>query len=102
MHLVQMLIPAQDEHGRPFPRQSYDALVETLTDRFGGVTAYTRAPATGLWEAEPGRKVHDNVVVYEVMVEEIERDWWAETRRRLEETFAQQEIVIRAHAIERL
>ena len=102
VHLVQMLLPAQDEHGRPFPRESYDSLVATLTDRFGGVTAYTRAPATGLWEAEPGRKVRDEVVVYEVMVEKIERDWWAGTRRRLEVAFAQQEIVIRAHAIERL
>jgi hypothetical protein len=101
MHLVQLLIPAQDEHGSRYPRENYETLVQQLTDRFGGVTAYTRAPATGLWEAG-GERVRDQVVVYEVMVDEVDAVWWARTRRELEKRFAQQELVIRTHEIRRL
>ena len=102
MHLVQILLPLNDPDGRPFPRAHYDGLALQLTERFGGVTAYTRAPAVGLWEDGSGDKVHDQVVVYEVMAEPLDRDWWATLRRELEARFEQDELVIRAHPIERL
>lgn len=73
-----------------------------LTDRFGGVTAYSRTPATGLWEARSGETVRDDVVVYEVMTDDLEATWWAAMRKRLEAAFAQDELVVRAHKIERL
>ena len=102
MHLVQLLLPTRDEQGRAYPRESYDGLVRVLTDRFGGVTAYTRAPATGLWESASGETVRDQVIVYEVMVEALEPGWWADLRERLEAQFAQDELVVRAHEIQRL
>jgi hypothetical protein len=40
--------------------------------------------------------------VYEVMVEELEPDWWAGLRRRLEAQLAQEELVIRSQEIRRL
>lgn len=73
-----------------------------LTERFGGVTAYTRAPAAGLWEEPSGERVRDDVVIYEVMSGALDEDWWSATRRRLEAQFQQQELVIRAHEIRRL
>ncbi|HYE92005.1 MAG TPA: hypothetical protein VEA38_13330 [Terriglobales bacterium] len=66
------------------------------------MTAYARAPATGLWVPQPGRTTRDDIVVYEVMVEELDRAWWGAYRRALEARFAQDELVIRAHLIERL
>ena len=102
MHLVQLLLPLADRSGNRFPRSAYDDLVRRLTDRFGGVTAYTRSPATGLWEAESGETVRDLVVVYEVMVEQLEPEWWAELRRELEARFEQDEIVVRVQTTERL
>jgi hypothetical protein len=102
MHLVQLLLPVQDEQGRAYPRTLYDDLVKRLTEQFGGVTAYTRAPATGLWEAASGETVRDRVVVYEVMVEDLDRAWWADLREELEAHFAQEELVVRAHGIRRL
>ena len=102
MFLVQLLIPIRDEAGTGFPRDHYDRLAQGLTERFGGVTAYTRAPASGLWEEPSGEKVRDDVVIYEVMAETLDEDWWAETRTRLEAQFEQQELVIRAHEIRRL
>ncbi|HEX5817481.1 MAG TPA: hypothetical protein VFY20_01285, partial [Gemmatimonadales bacterium] len=88
MHLIQLLLPLCDAQGTAFPRAHYDHVVRELTAQFGGVTAYTRAPAAGLWEEEPGRTVRDDVVVYEVMVEVLDRAWWADYRARLEARFA--------------
>ena len=102
MHLVQLLLPVRDGDGRPFPRERYDALAHELTDHFGGVTAYTRAPAAGMWEEPSGDKVRDDVVVYEVMADTLDETWWAAFRTRLEQQFKQDEIVIRTHEIRRL
>ena len=89
MYLVQLLLPARSNRGGEHPRTLYDQLASQLTERFGGVTAYTRAPATGLWESDTGEKVRDQVVVYEVMIEEVDRTWWANLRARLEADFAE-------------
>ncbi len=102
MYLVQLLLPVQDREGRPFERRPFDELVTELTERFGGLTAYTRAPATGLWEEHSGRTVRDQVVVYEVMTEDLDVTWWAALRERLEARLEQDELVVRAHEIRRL
>ncbi len=102
MYLVQLLLPLQDQQGRAYPRDLYDDLARRLTERFGGVTAYSRSPATGLWETPAGDTVRDQVVVYEVMAEDLEPAWWAELRVRLEARLAQEELVVRAQEIRRL
>jgi hypothetical protein len=99
---VQMLLPVQNPRGSTYPRALYDDLARKLTARFGGVTAYTRAPATGLWEAASGQTVRDQVVVYEVMVDQLDADWWKQLRADLEAKFAQQELVLRAQQMQRL
>ena len=102
MFLIQLLLPLRDQYGQPLPRQLYDALAHELTERFGGVTAFTRAPATGLWEEPSGERVRDEVVVYEVMTETLDEAWWTARRRRLEVEFRQKEMVVRAQEIRRL
>ena len=102
MHLVQLLLPVRDDEGRSFPRAQFDDLAHELTDRFGGLTAYTRAPAAGLWEEPSGEKQRDDIVVYEVMVERLDEEWWSGLRRRLESQFRQRELVIRAQETRRL
>ena len=101
MHLVQLLLPLRDPDGKPFPRSQYRVIRELLTERFGGLTAYTRAPAEGLWD-EGDQLWIDDIVVYEVMVPELDREWWRTYRDSLEEAFDQEELVVRAQAIERL
>jgi crotonobetainyl-CoA:carnitine CoA-transferase CaiB-like acyl-CoA transferase len=101
-HLIQILLPVYDDAGRPFPAGEFSRVGAELTDRFGGLTAYTRVPAEGLWQEGEGRPTHDDIVVYEVMTDELDRQWWAAFRNVLEERFAQEELVIRAHPIERL
>jgi hypothetical protein len=48
------------------------------------------------------RIVHDDIVVFELMTDPLDRPWWEAYRHGLEQSFAQDEIVIRAVAITRL
>jgi hypothetical protein len=102
MYLVQLLLPVYDNAGRPFPASHYATVRGELAGRFGGLTAYTRAPAEGLWSDGGGPAARDDIVVYEVMVEELDRAWWRRFRSDLEQRFAQVELVVRAQPIERL
>jgi len=101
MRLLQILLPTHDNDGRPFPAASFAAVRAELTDACGGVTAYTRAPATGLWD-EGGEVVRDDIVIFEAMVDELDAGWWAGYRSTLEERFRQDEIVMRALPMERI
>jgi hypothetical protein len=102
MHLVQLLLPVEREQGVRFDRSLFDRVEAELTERFGGFTAYSRSPATGVWEEHSGRTVRERIVVYEVMVERLTPAWWAKLRQRLESQFEQEEVVIRAQVIRRL
>ena len=101
-HLVQLLLPLGDGDGKPFPKSLFAEVAAELTGRFGGLTAYSRAPATGLWEERPGKVERDDIVVYEVMVDELDPAWWSGYRAALERRFAQDELVIRAQEVRRL
>ena len=100
-YLVQVLLPVYDNDGDRFPVDHYDEVRVRLTDLFGGLTAYTRAPAEGLWNTG-GTVKRDDIVVIEVMAPSLDRAFWADYRRELEERFHQDEIVIRAQTYEAL
>ena len=102
MHLVQILLPVRDNEGRAFGRDAFARVREELTDRFGGVTAHLRSPAEGAWRDPGGGVDRDDVVILEVMAEALDRAWWAEYRAGLEARFRQDEVVVRATAMERL
>ena len=44
----------------------------------------------------------DDIVIFEVMADQLERPWWRQYRTELEQRFSQTELVIRASPIERL
>ncbi len=98
MQLVQILLPLYDNDGHSFPEELYGEVRRELTERFGGLTAFTRAPAQGLWRSE-GETKHDEIVVFEVMAPKIDREWWARYRKTLEEMFRQDTIVMRAQPV---
>jgi hypothetical protein len=99
MHLVQILLPLRDNEGRPFPQDAYGRIRSELTERFGGLTAFTRAPAEGLW-TEDGQTSRDEIVIYEVMADAVDRPWWRSYRDDLKRRFRQDAIVIRAQEVE--
>lgn len=102
LHLIQILLPLYDRDGRRFARALYDTVAQELTAAFGGITAHARAPARGLWNDAAGDTTVDDIVVYEVMADHLDRVWWAHYRDDLQQRFAQDELVVRALAMHRL
>jgi len=102
VYLVQLLLPLYDNGGRRFPNERFTTVRDELTDRYGGLTAYLRSPAHGTWKEENGVVERDEVVMFEVMVDHLDRAWWSQYRNTLEERFGQQELVVRATEVQRL
>ena len=102
MYLVQILLPVYDNDNQRLPREEFHAVRRELTERFGGATAYSRAPAQGSWKDEDGRVRNDDVFVVEVMVGSLDRAWWQSYRLQLCTRFRQMEIVVRASEFEPL
>jgi hypothetical protein len=96
MYLMQILLPLYDNEGHAFDADDYVELRSELADRFGGVTAYMRAPARGLWKGDTGETTRDDIVIYEVMCEDLDREWWTGFRKDLERRFRQQNLIVRA------
>jgi hypothetical protein len=101
-HLVQILLPTHRRNGTPVLPEEFARVRVELTERFGGVTAYTRSPATGLWKREDEEIERDQVVMIEVVVEVFDREWWAHYREQLETRFGQEEVHARALAMEQI
>jgi hypothetical protein len=102
MFLVEFFLPVFDNDGAHFPNHEFERVRHELTERFGGVTAFMRSPAMGLWADDSGQVRRDNLVIFEIMTETLDRDWWRDYREQLAKRFRQQEIVMRASAFERL
>lgn len=96
MELIQLLLPASPAIANVAKSQAEHAQVKSeLTEKFGGVTAYTRSPAEGRWKRADSEE-RDDVIVYEVMAARLDPVWWRHYRRELEVRFEQEEILIRA------
>lgn len=100
MHLVQILLPLFDNDGQAFEQALYLDVKTTFSKKFGGVTAYVRSPAEGAWHGPSGAASHDEIVIFEVMTERLDRPWWRKMRRELARTFRQEQLVIRTNPIE--
>ena len=70
-------------------------LPSELTERFGGVTAFLRSPAVGAWQDPSGEVCRDDVYLYEVLADTLDRGWWRAYRARLVRQFSQDVILVR-------
>jgi hypothetical protein len=102
MKLLQILLPLYDNGGVSYPKAMFDRIRSELTDAFGGVTAFLRSPAVGLWEDESGEVQRDDVVLFEIMTDDLDRGWWQHYRHDLQNRFRQQSIMIRATDVDML
>lgn len=102
MHLVELLLPLYDNEGRRFTAADFDHVRDELAEAFGGVTAFRRSPAEGVWKEPDGEVSRDRVVIFEVMADSLDRAWWSEYRAGLERRFRQEVIVIRATEYQQL
>jgi hypothetical protein len=98
MYLIPILLPLFDNDGAHFEAALYTQVRNELSDRFGGLTAYSRAPAEGRWH-DQGITTHDDIIVMEVMTDGVDTEWWRAYRKSLEARFRQSVIVVRAQMV---
>lgn len=99
MHLIQILVPLYDNQGNRLSGDLFRTIRAELVARFGGLTAFTRAPAEGLWATED-KVSRDEIVIFEVMADTLDQPWWTGYRTSLEARLRQELVVIRHHRIE--
>jgi inorganic pyrophosphatase len=97
--MIQVYLPLYDPAGTAFPQSHFDKIKKELTDKFGGLTMYTRSPAEGLWKENEQKVVKDDILIYEVIAKELEQDFWLEYKNSLKKTFKQEELLIRSTLI---
>jgi hypothetical protein len=102
MHQIQVLLPLYDNDRQPLPADLYRGVAAELTSRFGGLTAYTRAPAEGLWKDGSAGPTRDDIVIDEVTSDRLDRAWWRDYRAKLEVLFRQEQVIVRAQVVELL
>ena len=100
MQQIQILLPLYNNHKEPFPTAIFNSIRQELTEKFGGITTFSRAPATGLWKENEEKTVKDEIIIYEVMAETLDQHWWQNYKVTLEKTFRQEEILIRTWQIQ--
>lgn len=100
MHLVQLFIPV-GSGSTADSEQVITRVQDELTARYGGATAYVNSPAKGLW-SKGGDAEQDRVVIVEVMVEVLDRQWWHGYREQLRKLLGQEELLIRCLPTEKL
>jgi hypothetical protein len=98
MHLIQVFIPAAPQV--PIDVEDVIATIQReMTERHGGATAYLNSPAKGLWSNGEGAE-EDDVIVIEVMVDTLDKAWWHQYRRNLEQLLRQDALLVRALPVE--
>jgi len=101
MWSVEIFLPLADNQGARFPAALFAAEREVLVERFGGLTAFTRAPADGIWR-DGADRAEDDIVIFDVLAGQLDPDWWRRYREHLERVFHQDAILIKATKIDRL
>lgn len=102
MYLIQLLLPLYDNTGEALPKALFGDVRDELVQHFGGLTAHARAPVDGLWCEDDDHPVRDDLILYEVMADDLDRVWWQRYRTSLEARFRQDQVMVRAQRIEQL
>jgi hypothetical protein len=102
MYLIQILLPLYDNRGRRLPKKLFDDTSRSLAKFHGGVTAYTRSPAVGLWNSGGSKLKTDEIIVYEVVTPDLKEKLWKSRRKKWEAAFRQESILIRASRCQQL
>lgn len=102
MKLVEIYLPCRKSNGNEIEPEEFDRVEQTLTEKFGGVTAYRRTPAIGRWKRSECEVEVDDVAVIEVITDELDRHWWNGYQRELLLRFQQDELLIRVSDVELL
>jgi len=102
MYLIQILLPLYANDGRRFSEPEFTLVRDELTESFGGLTTYVRSPAEGLWKESSSTTVYDDIVIYEVMTNKLDRSWWSKYRTELADRFQQEMLIVRVSKVQLL
>jgi hypothetical protein len=100
MQLIQIFLPLYDNRQQPIADSQFQTVRKELVEKFGGLTAHTSAPLEGLWKDDPQHTTRDDMVIFEVMADALDKSWWQNYRHQLEIRFKQEQVLIRAQTIE--
>ena len=96
MFLIELFVPLAKPQGGSIDQAVFDRIKQQLAERFGGVTAFVQAPAEGVWKSPSEETIEDRVAILQVMMKEIDVNWWREFRTTLEQELDQDEILVRS------
>ncbi|RFS17727.1 hypothetical protein [Emticicia sp. C21] len=101
MYQIEILLPLADNKDKPFKSEYFEQVQQHLTEKFGGLTAFTRTPAEGLWKQSKGSKAtHDDIIIFEVLTPTIKKGWWQDYKEELKVIFRQEDIIIKVMKME--
>lgn len=98
-YLIQLLLPVFNKQGEPTASEHFQLVRHELSEKFGGITVYSRSPADGLWKDDEDNSVQDEVVLFEVVVEELNAVWWQHYLKELQRRFSQDQIHCRVQTV---
>ncbi|KQM77849.1 hypothetical protein ASE74_15725 [Pedobacter sp. Leaf216] len=96
--LVQLFIPITESS---IFNRTLQKLQKSLTEKFGGLSLYTRQPIKGIWQ-DGNQTEYDKLIVVEVMTAHFNAPYWKEIKSNLEKTLHQKEIIIRHYKVSTL
>ena len=97
--LIQIYLPLYDSAGRALPESLFQEVTTVLTERFGGLTKYTRSPAERLWKEDEQKTVKDDILIYEVLAPDLDEMFWQDYKEKLKKQFKQEELLISCASI---
>lgn len=92
---VELFIPLINQQNNTSIHKKYNQLRIQLLSKFGGLTIYKRTPVEGLWNDENEKTVQDDIMIYEIMIQQVDLNYWKDLKRSLEKSLNQEEIIIR-------
>lgn len=90
---LELVLPQTDAQGKPFAEALFDELNRELIKKFSGLTVYARLPADGFWKND-STTVQQSVVVYQLMLPDLDFNYWKQLKANLENKFNQTEVLI--------
>ena len=102
MYLVSYSSPSLTMTGGASPTANFERCATSWSTvrRTHGLHPFDRRRTVARRSERYG--IRDEIVVYEVMCETVDRAWWSNYRATLERRFRQDELVIRVQQVERL
>ena len=102
MYQIELYLPLYNNDKKAFPTSHYESVKQNLSDKFGGITMYSRTPVIGLWKESQESIVKDDLVIYEIISEKLDESFWQEYKFMLQSLFQQEAIIIKSSKIKLL